>query len=93
MGAECQVPKKNRSLPEKCPNTEFFFGPYFRAFGLNTEREFECGKIQTRENSVFGHISHSEYLTDLSNSEATVTKCDDYYKTGRNSLLLSCEIN
>ena len=29
------------SLREKCPNTEFFSGPYFPAFGLNTERQ--CG--------------------------------------------------
>ena len=43
-----------------------FFGPYFLAFGLNTERyevslriQSECGKIRTRKNSVFGHISHS----------------------------------
>ena len=41
-----------------------FFGPYFPAFGLNTERygvslpiHSECGKILTRENSVFGHFS------------------------------------
>ena len=40
-----------------------FFGPYFPAFGLNTERygvsvpiQSECGKIPTRENSVFGHF-------------------------------------
>ena len=38
------------------------------AFGLNPERYFvslrihsECGKIQTRKNSVFGHISHSAF--------------------------------
>ena len=43
-----------------------FFGPYFPAFGLNTERyevsvriQSECGEIQTRKDSVFGHISHS----------------------------------
>ena len=27
----------NGSLREKCPNTEFFSGPYFPVFGLNTE--------------------------------------------------------
>ena len=44
-----------------------FSGPYFPAFGLNTERYFvslhiqsECGKIQSRKNSVFGHFSHSD---------------------------------
>ena len=43
-----------------------FSGPYFPAFGLNTERYFvplriqsECGKLRTRKNSIFGHISHS----------------------------------
>ena len=44
-----------------------FSGPYFLAFGLNTERYFvslciqsECGKIRTKKTSVFGHFSHSE---------------------------------
>ena len=38
-------------------------GPYFPAFGLNTEKylvslriQSECGKIRTRNNSVFGHF-------------------------------------
>ena len=35
-----------------------FFGPYFPAFGLNTER------YRYRENSVFEHISHSEQCYD-----------------------------
>ena len=46
-----------------------FSDPYFPAFGLNTERCFvflriqsECGKIRTRKNSVFGHISHSIWV-------------------------------
>ena len=41
-------------------------GPYFHAFGLNTERygvslriQSECRKIRTRKNSVFGHFSRS----------------------------------
>ena len=45
---------------------EVFSGPYFPAFGLNTERYFvalciqsECRKIRTRKNSVFGHFSRS----------------------------------
>ena len=44
-----------------------FSGPYFPAFGLNTERygvspriQSECRKILTRKNSVFGH-SRSVY--------------------------------
>ena len=43
-----------------------FSGPYFPAFGLNTERYFvslriqsECRKIRTRKNSIFGHFSGS----------------------------------
>ena len=42
-------------------------GPYFPAFGLNTERYFvslriqsACGEIRTRNNSTFGHLSRSE---------------------------------
>ena len=41
-------------------------GPYFPAFGLNTDRHgvslrinFECGKVRTRKNSVFGHFSRN----------------------------------
>ena len=48
---------------------EVFSGPYFPAFGLNTKRyevslriQPECGKIRTRENSVFGHISRSDTI-------------------------------
>ena len=44
-----------------------FSGPYFPAFRLNTERyevsvriQSECGKIRTRKNFVFGHISRSD---------------------------------
>ena len=43
-----------------------FSGPYFPVLGLNTERyevslriQSECGKIQTRKNSVFEHFSRS----------------------------------
>ena len=59
----------------KCVQIWSFSGAYFPAFGLNTERyevslciQSECGKIWTRENSVFGHISHSvsSSLTSLS---------------------------
>ena len=44
----------------------FVSGPYFPAFGLNTESEYvclriqsKCQKIRTRNNSVFGHFSRS----------------------------------
>ena len=35
-------------LCEKCSYWRFS-GPYFPAFGLNTERYSECGKIRTRK--------------------------------------------
>ena len=54
------------TLREKCPNTEFFSGPYFPVFGMNTEIygvnlriQSEYSKIQTRKNSVFGYFSRS----------------------------------
>ena len=50
-----------------------FSGQYFPAFGLNTEYlsvfspygvylriQSKCGKIRTRKNSVFGHLSRSD---------------------------------
>ena len=55
-----------------------FSGPYFPAFGLSTEIyevsfriQSECGKIWTRKNSVFGHISRSviqSYWKTLNNT-------------------------
>ena len=47
-------------------------GPYFPAFGLNTERykvslciQSKCGKIRTRDNSLFGHFSRGELIKIL----------------------------
>ena len=55
------------SLRQEVSKYGVFCGLYFPLFGLNTERCFvflhiqsECGKIRTRRNSVFGHISHSD---------------------------------
>ena len=45
-------------LGEKCPNTEFFL---VRIFFFRTEYR----KIQTRNNSVFGHFLRSEKLSYL----------------------------
>ena len=46
-----------------------FSGPYFPAFGLNTERygvplriKSKCGKMRFRKNSAFGHFSRSVFL-------------------------------
>ena len=48
-------------------------GPYFPVLGLNTEKYFvslciqsECGKIRTRNNSVFEHFSRSVMSDKLS---------------------------
>ena len=52
-----------------------FSGPYFPAFGLNTERysvslriQSEYGKMRTRKSSVFEHFSRSGCLTVLVHS-------------------------
>ena len=52
-----------------------FSGPYFPAFGLNTESylvslriQSESGKMWTRKNSVFGYISHSISLPIITHS-------------------------
>ena len=49
-----------------------FYGPYFPTFELNMEKysvslriQFECGKIRTRKNSVFGHFSCSAGISNL----------------------------
>ena len=51
----------------KCVQIRNFFWYVFSAFGLSTGRyevslriQSECGKIRTRKNSVFGHISWSD---------------------------------
>ena len=46
-----KIEDQNTALREKCPNTEFFLVCI----------QFECGKIRTRKNSVFGHFSRSDY--------------------------------
>ena len=43
------------TLREKCPNTEFFL----------VRIQSECGKIRTRKNSVFGHISRIDIVAIL----------------------------
>ena len=46
----------NEPLSEKCPNAEFFLVYISRI-------QSECGKMQTRKNSVFGYFPHNETLT------------------------------
>ena len=56
-------------MREKSPKYGVISGPNFPVFGLNTKIygvniriQSEYRKIQTRNNSVFGHFSHSESL-------------------------------
>ena len=66
--------KSSRNVPlyritaSKVSKYRVFYGPYFAAFGLNSDRygvslriKSECGKIRTSKNSVFGHFSRSEW--------------------------------
>ena len=57
----------------------FFLVRIFPAFGLNTEIyevslriQSECGKIQTRKNSIFEHILHSVTQAKLFNSSTKI---------------------
>ena len=46
------------SLRETCPHTEFFLAHIFSHLDwIRRDIQSECGKIQTRKNSVFGHFS------------------------------------
>ena len=65
----CELPQKDlsraglrtkaeRSLREKCPNTEYFpvFGLNTDIYGVNLGIQLEYRKIRTRKNFVFGHF-------------------------------------
>ena len=57
------------SLREKCPDTEFFLVRIFprsdwirrdpSCLFVSLRIQYECGKMRTRKNSIFGPISHS----------------------------------
>ena len=47
------------TLREKCPNTEFFLLCIFPHSVVSLHIQSECGKIRTRKNSEFGHLSRS----------------------------------
>ena len=58
-----------RKMCLKVPKYGVFSGPYFPAFGLNTERyevslriQSKCGKIRTKKYSVFGHFSRGDFV-------------------------------
>ena len=57
-------------------------GPYFPSFELNTERHLvslriqsECGKIRTRNYSVFGHFSRSYINLNLKYYSFVLVRC------------------
>ena len=65
----------NPSTTWKVSKYGVFSGPYFPAFGLNTEIysvnlsiQSECGKIRTRKNSLFGNFSRSDTILIWSRS-------------------------
>ena len=59
------VNSKTLSLFENYPNTELFLARIFphsdwiRRDGVSLRIQSECGKIRTRNDSVFGHFSRS----------------------------------
>ena len=61
MTFNSEISSYNYALHEKCPNTELFL---VRIFHIRTKYgeilQSECGKIRTRNNSVFGHLSRSD---------------------------------
>ena len=59
------------TLREKCPNTELFLVHIFphSDWKVSLRIQSECGKIRTRNNSVFGHFSRSVgFLYSMTNN-------------------------
>ena len=72
-----------------------FSGPYFPAFGLNTEKcgvslqiQFEYGKIRNRKNSVFGHFSQSVCSKGLRKVESNTAVYLGCCQTSKTELFL-----
>ena len=64
-----------------------FSGPYFPAFGLNTERygaslciQSKCGKIRTRKNSASEHFSCSDHKASFEQLLRIDNSISVYYK-------------
>ena len=62
----------NSSTAQEVSTYGVISGPYFPAFGQNTKRyevslriQSECGKIRTKNNSVFEHFSRSVKATEV----------------------------
>ena len=49
--------ESTHTLREKCPNEELFL---VRIYGVNLRIQSEYRKMETRNNSVFGHFSRSD---------------------------------
>ena len=58
-------------------------GPYFPAFGLNTER---YGKIRTRKNSVSGNFSRSAKNKDLIRTQITLIHLQPRYTCSKSMM-------
>ena len=77
----------------KASKQGLFSGPYFRAFGLKTERysvtlriQSECGKIRTRTNSVFGHFSRNAFVTnDYNHTSLNIISLQQFFTKFRSS--------
>ena len=77
----------------KASKQGLFSGPYFRAFGLKTERysvtlriQSECGKIRTRTNSVFGHFSRNAFVTnDYNHTSLNIISSQQFFTKFRSS--------
>ena len=76
-----------------------FSGPYFPAFAVNTETygvnlriQFECRKIRTRKNSVFGYFSRSDELTRvvIARNHHIISHHKYDAPSGRPDILFSC---
>ena len=76
---------QNSHSMKSVQNTEFFSGPYFHEFRLNTEIYYvnlciwsEYGKLRTRKNSLFGHSSYS--ACQISKMKSFFTRVNDFVK-------------
>ena len=63
------------ALRENCPNAELFLVRFFQ--------QSECGKIRTRNNSVFGHFSRTASYNDT--ATMTIEKNEDQWSKISNS--------
>ena len=68
----CDFQRLHLPLREKVSKYGVISGLHIPTFGLNTERYFitlriqsECGKIRTKNNSLFGHFSRSVHITKM----------------------------